>query len=77
MQTLPSLPNNVEELQALLTAQIALVDTLRFERDAFRVEAESLKVVTLSLIVVSDRCNGTTRHRKYRASDDRNYGANW
>lgn len=43
MQTLPSLPNNVEELQALLTAQIALVDTLRFERDAFRVEAQSLK----------------------------------
>lgn len=26
---------------------------------------------------VSDRCNGTTRDRKYRASDDRNYGANW
>ena len=43
VQTLPSLPNNVEELQALLTAQITLADTLSVERDTFRVEAESLK----------------------------------
>jgi hypothetical protein len=28
------------------------------------------------LVAVSDRCNGTTCDRKYRASDDRNYRAN-
>ena len=43
MQTLPSLPNNVEELKALLTAQIAMTDAVIVERDALRFETQSLK----------------------------------
>jgi transposase len=43
MQTTPQLPENVEELKALLTAQFAMLDTLKAERDAFQFEAQSLK----------------------------------
>ena len=51
---------------AELRQQITSID-----RDIAKCE-EEIKDLT-----VSDRCNGTTRDRQYRASDDRNYGANW
>jgi len=43
MHKTPQLPDSIEELKALLTAQFAAVDALKTERDAFQFEAQSLK----------------------------------
>ena len=43
MRTHASLPNNVDELQALLLAQSATMETLRHERDIFRLERDTFR----------------------------------
>jgi len=43
MHKTPQLPDSIEELKALLTAQFAAVDALKTERDAYQFEAQSLK----------------------------------
>ncbi|MCD8503624.1 MAG: IS66 family transposase [Burkholderiaceae bacterium] len=43
MQTHPQLPDNIDELKALLTAQFAIVQTLTSERDEIKSERDSWK----------------------------------
>lgn len=43
MHKTPQLPDSIEQLKALLTAQFATVETLKTERDAFQFEAQALK----------------------------------
>ena len=43
MEISRQLPDNIAELQAMLSAQLVKIDALALERDAFKIDVETLK----------------------------------